>query len=387
MRVSIVTSIVDVPFAILAFTIVPVAPPESVIVVGCWAIPVAPSKKSIADWWITLSPPFVPSEFVPLSAITPSAVSISCNSFAFSFDLSVSESSFKITPSELSPPSRRILSSASLESASVPSRTILWKSPSVPSKIIVLLSPCSSFNRSSPASVCELSVAFKIIVLGSVSSDELVINFVPTPLNLSTTFEDVVSANKVSSRIILSNWRSSPSPPRDTAVSDKRTSPVPSSFVIPSPILVPSLAPYSNCNGGKNESFGDSRTIALPDVSSSPPSRTIYPCCHSSASKTILLPSASTIWSSSSIDRFIPIVVTLTSLPTLKLSSRAIPSLSPVSNVDLTTSSKVVVKTLLVESHTLTIPVWVVRVFAASKVPVTSFKVKFARNSINGAVL
>ena len=83
--------------------------------------------------------------------------------------------------------------------------------------------------------------------------------------------------------------------PRDTAVSDKRISPVPDSFAIPSPTFVPSLELYSNCKGGKNESVGDSRTIALPDVSPYPPSRTIYPCCHSSASRTILLPSASTI--------------------------------------------------------------------------------------------
>ena len=145
--------------------------------------------------------------------------------------------------------------------------------------------------------------------------------------------------------------------PRDTAVSDKRISPVPDSFAIPSPTLVPSLAAYSACRGGKNESVGDSKTIALPDVSSSPPSRTIYSSRVLVAFRIILLPSASTILSSSSIDRFIPTVESLLSLPILKECSRAIPSVAPVSYVVLTTSSNVVVKTFVVEFQACTFPV------------------------------
>ena len=54
--------------------------------------------------------------------------------------------------------------------------------------------------------------------------------------------------------------------------------------------------------------------------------------------------------SSSSKLEFIPIVVSLTSLPTRKLSSKAISSSSFVSNVNLITSSKVVVSIFFVES-------------------------------------
>ena len=87
------------------------------------------------------------------------------------------------------------------------------------------------------------------------------------------------------------------------------------------------------------------------------------------------------------MELFIPTVLTLLSPATLLPSSSRNPSLSPISNVFRTTSSKVVVKTLLVESHPLTVPVCVVRVFPAVKVPDTSFNVKLARNVIAGTAL
>ena len=72
-----VVAIAEVPFAILALTIVPVAPPESVIVVGYGLAAVASAKKSIPLSPIISSPVFVLSESVPLSSTLPSAVSIS----------------------------------------------------------------------------------------------------------------------------------------------------------------------------------------------------------------------------------------------------------------------------------------------------------------------
>ena len=44
--VSAVVSIIETPKAILALTIFPVAPHESVIEIGCGSMPVEPSKKS-----------------------------------------------------------------------------------------------------------------------------------------------------------------------------------------------------------------------------------------------------------------------------------------------------------------------------------------------------
>ena len=321
----------------MAFTIFAVAPLESVIVVGWGLIPVASEKKSIASWLIILSPTFVESESVPLSATTPDAAVTFSKSFAPAF----------------------------------------VESESVPFKIIVLLLPCSSFNKSPPALLNELSVPLRIIVLGSVSSDALVIRKVPAP-------DDLEEINCESSCTILPPAGLSP---RDSAVSNTRISPVPDSFAMPSPIEVPSLELVSNCIGGKNSLSGTSWIIALPEVCPVPASRIIYPSRVSSAFKAILIPSTSTILSSSSKERFIPIVVTLTSLPTLKESSRAISSSSPVSNVTLTTSSNDVFNILVDESNDEMVPVWVVRVLLAAKVPVISLRVKFALNTNSGALL
>ena len=125
-----------VPFAISAFTIVAVAPLESVIVV-------VPAEKSIPFSPTTLSPAFVEELSVPSNATLPSAVSILFNNLA----------------------------PASVESESVPFN------------MIVLLFPCSSFNISPPAFVLELSVPLRIIVLGLVSIEELVMRVSPTPDN------------------------------------------------------------------------------------------------------------------------------------------------------------------------------------------------------------
>ena len=94
-------------------------------------------------------------------------------------------------------------------------------------------------------------------------------------------------------------------------VSFSRTSPVPSSFAIPSPMFVPSLELYSNCRGGVNESLGDSITNALPAGRPLPASIIIYPSKVSSLSKTILSPFASTISFPCSMELFIPTVLTL----------------------------------------------------------------------------
>ena len=56
------------PFAISAFTIVPVAPPESVMTVVF-------AEKSIPSWLIILSPASVELESVPSKAILPSNAS------------------------------------------------------------------------------------------------------------------------------------------------------------------------------------------------------------------------------------------------------------------------------------------------------------------------
>ena len=89
--------------------------------------------------------------------------------------------------------------------------------------------------------------------------------------------------------------------------------------------------------------------------------------------------------SSSSKLLSIPMVVFLISLPTRKLSSKAIPSSSFVSNVNLITSSKVVVSIFFVESKDTTVPVCVVKVLPKAKVPVTSFNVKLALKVSYGA--
>ena len=192
-----------------AFTIFPVAPEESVIVVGWGFALVALAKKSIALSFIKLSPASAELEFVPLRATTPDAASILWSNFA----------------------------PASVESESVPSR------------IIVLLFPNSSFNISLPSSVPVLSVASKTSVLGKSSIELLVIILVPAWDNWAGVFFD-------SSVCILSNcW---PGAPMDSEVSISKTSPVPSSFAIPSPTFVPSTAPTSNCIGGKNVVSGDS---------------------------------------------------------------------------------------------------------------------------------
>ena len=70
-------AIAEVPFAILALTIFPVAPSESVIVVGKGFVAVASAKKSISDSLIRSSPIFVLLESVPLSSTLPSKASIS----------------------------------------------------------------------------------------------------------------------------------------------------------------------------------------------------------------------------------------------------------------------------------------------------------------------
>ena len=72
-----VVAIAEVPFAILALTIVPVAPSESVILVGYGLADVASAKKSISDSLTRSSPIFVLSESVPLSYTLPSKASIS----------------------------------------------------------------------------------------------------------------------------------------------------------------------------------------------------------------------------------------------------------------------------------------------------------------------
>ena len=166
-------------------------------------------------------------------------------------------------------------------------------------------------------------------------------------------------------------------------------SPVPDSFAIPSPTLVPSLEVVSNCIGGKNVLSSASTTMGLPALSEFifVPLRTIYPSSVSSALRTIRLPSASTIWSPSSAELFIPTVVSLTSPAILRLSSNAISSSSPVSRITLTTSSIVVSSTLVVELKSLTVPVCVVSVLAAVKVPDISLRTKLALNCTSGATV
>ena len=207
--VSTVVAIDVVPFAMFAFTIFPVAPDESVIVSGWGLAPVASGKKSIALWLIKLSPASDELESVPLRATTPDAASIFWSSFA----------------------------PASVESESVPSR------------IIVLLLPNSSFNISLPSSVPVLSVASKIIVLALSSTELLVIILTPAWDNWAGVYFDT------SVRILSNCW---PGAPMDSEVSITKTSPVPSSFAIPSPTFVPSTAPASNCIGGKYVVSGDS---------------------------------------------------------------------------------------------------------------------------------
>ena len=67
-------------------------------------------------------------------------------------------------------------------------------------------------------------------------------------------------------------------------------------------------------------------------------------------------------------------------------SSNVIPSLKvpACSWVVLTTFSNVVSRICVLASQPLTVPVWVVRVFAFAKVPVTSFKTKWALRVASG---
>ena len=53
----------------------------------------------------------------------------------------------------------------------------------------------------------------------------------------------------------------------------------------------------------------------------------------------------------------------------------------------LITSSNVVSRTFVLVSKPLTTPVWVVKVLVAENVPVTSLRIKWARNSISGGLL
>ena len=186
-----------------------------------------------------------------------------------------------------------------------------------------------------------------------------------------------------SSRINLGSWWELA--PIETAVSVNITSPVPSSFAILSLSSTPAALAF-NCNGGKYVSSSDSTTRALPAVSPVPASRTIIPSPELSASNTSLLPLSSTNWYLEVSITLLSDILAIISLPSLKLSSNRISSESPVSIVTLTTSSNVVSSNPVVESQSLTVPVCVVSVLAAAKVPVTSFKTKLALKVKSGAV-
>ena len=167
-----------VTFAISAPTIVPVNPPEVVIVV-------VPAEKSIPSTsCITLLPACVDEESVPSSARTPVSGSISPNNNP--------PSSNSMFPNEAPPPalllSLIISEPASVPLVSVPSKRIAPKSLKSPSKIIcsfcseyvskvflesnptikdsssssrTIVLPFNSSMRKSPASVDEPSVPSK----------------------------------------------------------------------------------------------------------------------------------------------------------------------------------------------------------------------------------
>ena len=129
-----------------------------------------------------------------------------------------------------------------------------------------------------------------------------------------------------------------------------RVSPAPDSCAeLTTEFSVKNLCSWTSCGSPV------STTIALPAVFCSSPSpvpdsSTIYSSTVWWASRIIRLPLASTIWSPSSAELFMPSVVSLTSVLILKLSSKAISSSSPVSKTDRTTSSIMVSKTWVVES-------------------------------------
>ena len=116
------------------------------MVVGKGLIPVASSKKSIGLSLIILSSTLVPLESVPSIDTEPSAAATSCRSFA-------------------------------------PASVL---SESVPSIVILLLLPNSSFNIGEPLSVPELSVALSKnnpvkSPLSTTSKDAFVVRISPIP--------------------------------------------------------------------------------------------------------------------------------------------------------------------------------------------------------------